>query len=147
MTLVRFNPQRDIDTSIIPKTFSDMLDTFFNDAVSTRVTNGSFIPGVDVVEHDKHFEIDVALPGMKKNEVSIELEDGVLTISGERKHESEEKNAKYHLVESRYGKFSRSFTLPRNVDRDSISAKMSDGILKITINKAEEAVSRKVEIK
>lgn len=147
MTLVRFNPQRDIDTSIIPKTFSDMLDTFFNDAVSTRVTNGSFIPGVDVVEHDKHFEIDAALPGMKKNEVNIELEDGVLTISGERKHENEEKNAKYHLVESRYGKFSRSFTLPRNVDRDSISAKMSDGVLRITINKAEEAVSRKVEIK
>lgn len=147
MTLVRFRPEKEFDNTMIPRTFSEMLDTFFNDAVSTNVNTGSFLPGVDVIENDKNYEINVMLPGMKKDEINIELEDGVLTVSGERKHESEQKNRKYHLIESRYGKFSRSFTLPRNINRDSVKAKMTDGILNITIEKDEKAVSRQIEIK
>lgn len=147
MTLVRFRPEKDFDTSMVPRTFSEMLDNFFNDAISTNVNNGSFIPGVDVIEHDKQYEIQVLLPGMKKNDINIEMEDGVLTVSGERKYEKEDKNKRYHLVESRYGSFSRSFTLPRNIDRDSIKAKMNDGILTITLDKTEDAVSRQIEIK
>lgn len=147
MTLVRFRPERELDTTAIPRTFSEMLDSFFNDALTTRTTTGSFVPGVDVIEHDTQYEIQVSLPGMKKEDINIEMEDGVLTVSGERKYENEEKTKKYHLIESRFGKFTRSFTLPRNINRDSINAKMVDGILNITIDKDEKAVSRQIEIK
>ncbi|AXJ00815.1 heat shock protein Hsp20 [Cyclonatronum proteinivorum] len=147
MTLVRFRNDHNTD-NMIPRTFSEMLDTFFDTANATRAIdrNGMFHPGVDIVEHDNKFEIQVTLPGLKKEEINIELEDNTLTISGERRYENEDKTKKYHLVETRYGKFTRSFTLPRNINRDSIQAAMQDGILSVTIDKSEEAVSRKIEI-
>ncbi|MFN2372450.1 MAG: Hsp20/alpha crystallin family protein, partial [Cyclonatronaceae bacterium] len=84
---------------------------------------------------------------IKKDEVKIELEDNTLTVSGERKFEKEEKNKRYHLVESRFGTFKRSFTLPRHIDNTSIDAKMNEGILNITIKKDEKSVSRQIAIK
>ncbi len=146
MTLVRFRNDRNLDNPV-PKTFSDMLDTFFDDAIGKNLDTRDFKPGVDIIEHDGKFEINASLPGLKKEDINIELEDNVLTISGERKHETEEKNKKYHLFETRFGSFTRSFTLPRNVNRDSVKANMEDGMLKITIDKSEEAVSRKIQIK
>lgn len=143
MTLVRFR-DHDIETPVLPRTFSEMLDTFFNEAVHTRE---NFVPGIDVMEDDKTYMIRVTLPGIKKEEVKIELEDNTLTVSGERKFEKEEKNRKYHLVESRFGNFKRTFTLPRNVDNSSIDAKMAEGILNITIKKDEKSVSRQISIK
>ncbi|MCC5933868.1 MAG: Hsp20/alpha crystallin family protein [Balneolales bacterium] len=147
MTLVRFRNDQNLD-NMIPRTFSEMLDTFFDNAAGTRAIDrsGIFQPGVDIVEHDNKFEIQVSLPGLKKEEISIELEDNTLTISGERRSETEDKTKKYHLVETRYGKFTRSFTLPRNINRDSIQAAMEDGILSVSIEKSEEAVSRKIQI-
>lgn len=145
MTLVRFRNDRNLDNPV-PKTFSDMLDSFFDNAITHNLEMRDFQPHVDILEHDTRFELKVTLPGLKKEEVNIELEDNVLTISGERKHETEEKNKKYHLVESRYGKFTRSFTLPRNVNREGINATMEDGILSISVEKSEEAVSRKINI-
>ncbi|MCH8567383.1 MAG: Hsp20/alpha crystallin family protein [Balneolales bacterium] len=144
MTLVRFRNPSDIDNTI-PRTFSQMLDTFFEGAVNSPV-NGSFKPVVDVTETDKNYQIQVALPGMKKDDVSIELEDNSLTIAGERNYRKEEEGRKFHLVETSYGKFARTFTLPRNVNRESIEATMEDGILTLTIHKSEEAVSRKIQI-
>jgi HSP20 family protein len=143
MTLVRFR-DHDIEAPVLPRTFSEMLDTFFNEAVTGRE---NFVPGIDVMEGDKQYEIRVTLPGIKKDEVKIELEDNTLTVSGERKFEKEEKNKRYHLVESRFGTFKRSFTLPRNVDNSSIDAKMAEGILNITIKKDEKSVSRQIAIK
>lgn len=149
MTITRYRNDHRLDHQI-PKTFSEMLDTFFDNAVSPSqaLQNRSFQPRVDISEHDNSFEIGVALPGLKKEDVSIQLEDNVLTISGEREYKTEEgsENKKYHLVETSYGSFTRSFTLPRNIDRESISAQMEDGILKVSIAKNEEAVSRKIDI-
>ena len=149
MTIARYRNDHRLDHQI-PKTFSEMLDTFFDNAVSPSqaLQNRSFQPRVDISEHDSSFEISVALPGLKKDDVNIELEDNVLTISGEREYKNEEgdKDKKYHLVETSYGSFTRSFTLPRNIDRESISANMEDGILKVNIAKSEEAVSRKIQI-
>ncbi|MCH8557494.1 MAG: Hsp20/alpha crystallin family protein [Balneolia bacterium] len=145
MTLVRFRNDRNLDNPV-PKTFSDMLDSFFDNAITHNLEMRDFQPHVDILEHDTSFELKVTLPGLKKEEINIELEDNILTISGERKHETEEKNKKYHLVESRYGKFTRSFTLPRNVNREGIKATMEDGILSISVEKSEEAVSRKINI-
>jgi HSP20 family protein len=143
MTLVRFR-DHDVESPVLPRSFSEMLDTFFNEAVTGRE---NFVPGIDVMEDDKQYEIRVTLPGIKKDEVKIELEDNTLTVSGERKFEKEEKNKRYHLVESRFGTFKRSFTLPRHIDNTSIDAKMSEGILNITIKKDEKSVSRQIAIK
>ena len=149
MTIARYRNDHRLDHQI-PKTFSEMLDTFFDNAVSPAqaLQNRSFQPRVDISEHDNSFEISVALPGLKKDDVNIELEDNVLTISGTREYKNEEgdKDKKYHLVETSYGSFTRSFTLPRNINRESISAAMEDGILKVNIAKSEEAVSRKIQI-
>ncbi len=144
MTLIKYR-DRDFD-NVVPRTFSEMLDTFFDESL-TNVRRGQFVPTVDVVENDKNFNIHVSLPGIRKEDIKIEFEDRTLTISGEREfHRDEEKN-RYHLVESRYGKFTRSFSLPRNINRETINAEMKDGILNITVEKSEDAVSRQIEIK
>ena len=84
---------------------------------------------------------------MKKEDINIGIENGALTISGERKNKNEEEGRKYHRVETHYGTFERSFQLPDNVDEDSIEATLSDGILQIDINKKEEKVKKQIEIK
>lgn len=147
MTLVRFKPNREMD-SFVPKTFSQFLDTVFEDVLTgNRPMEGVFMPGLDVKETDRAFEIEVMLPGINKEDIKIDLEDRLLTISGERKTVKEEDNVKYHLVESRYGRFSRSLTLPTNINRESIDASYTDGVLKLTIEKDESAVTKQIQIK
>lgn len=144
MAIARFRPNATFDRDLFPKRFSDVLDEFFNDAVATK--RESFVPGIDIAESDDGFHVTVELPGVKKDDININLEDNQLTISGERKFENKEDGKKYHRVESRYGKFTRSFMLPDNVDEESISAKYEDGLLKIDIAKSEEKISKKIEI-
>jgi len=148
MTLIRYNkPNREID-NFVPKTFSQFLDTVFDDVLNTnRPVEGNYLPGLDVKETENAFEIEVMLPGITKEDIKIDLEDRILTVSGERKSTKEEDNVKYHLVESRYGRFSRSLTLPNNINRDSIDASYTDGILKISIEKDEKAITKQIQIK
>lgn len=144
MTLVKFRP--DLDYPAIPRRFSEMMDEFFNESLNLGDRSG-FVPGIDITEDDKQYNIQVALPGMKKNDINIGLDDRTLTISGERKHEKEDKNVKYHIVESRYGQFERSFTLPENAEPDSLDARYEDGILKLTVQKSEKKVSKQIKVK
>lgn len=140
MTLIKFKPTSTrelLRDSMIPATVMSMFDNFFNENAAKFERNVFFTPRVDVAEHAKSFEVHMTLPGMKKEEIGIEVEGEVLTISGERKLKNEGNEAKYHMVESFYGKFSRSFTLPENVDKSAISAELTDGILKIEIPKTE----------
>ncbi len=147
MTLVRFKPNRESE-SIVPRTFSQFIDNFFDEALQTRRPfEGSFMPGMDIRETEKAWEVDVALPGMTKDDIKIDLEDRMLTISGERKSRNEEDGVRYHLIETHYGRFSRTLTLPGTVNRDTIDAKFSDGILKIRIEKDEKSVTRQIQIK
>ncbi len=147
MTLVRFKPNRELD-NFVPKTFSQFLDSVFDDVLTgNRPMEGVFMPGLDVKENDRSFEIEVMLPGINKDDIKIDLEDRLLTVSGERKTVKEEDNVKYHLVESRYGRFSRSLTLPTNINRESIDASYTNGVLKITIEKDESAVTKQIQIK
>jgi len=141
MTIIR---QSRPDVDVFGKRFSDAIDEFFNDAVATR--RGSFVPGIDFSETDKHYEVDVQLPGLKKDDISINLENGILTVSGERKFEDEQEGKTYHRVETRYGSFNRSFQLPDNIDPDSVNAKYENGVLNITIEKSEVNRSKKIEI-
>lgn len=132
------------NTDLLSKNFNDIIDEFFND--TPRYRNSQFIPSVDISETDKEFEISAQLPGMKKEDIQIDLENGRLTIRGERKFQQEEKGKNFHRVESNYGSFSRSFYLPDTLKEDSIKAKYEDGMLNITIEKNEEKVKRQIEI-
>lgn len=134
MSLIRYNT-----TDFVPATFSSLIDRFFNDTM-TRSGGSSFQPRVDIVENDKSFELHVAVPGMNKEDFQIEMKDNFLTVSGERKFTDEKKDANWHSIETQYGSFSRSFSLPENVDSSKIAAKYSNGILEVSIPKDEKKV-------
>ena len=143
MAIVRHTP---FDQELSNRRFTDLLDDFFNEAVTS---SNNFMPGLDVSETDDQFQVNVELPGMKKEDIDVSLENNRLTVSGERSFEKEhDKNGtKYHRVESRYGAFERSVQLPDNVDAESIEAAYEDGILKISIDKSEDKVRKQIEIK
>lgn len=142
MTLVQYNRPKN---NLMSKRFSDIMDEFFNDAVNTRRDN--FVPGIDIAETDNQFEISAELPGMKKEDIDISLDNSRLTISGERSLKEEEEGKTFHRVETSYGSFNRSFQLPDNVDEESIKASYEDGLLHITIAKREDKVKKQIEIK
>lgn len=142
MTLIKYSqPNRDI----FGKRFSDIMDEFFNDAVANR--QQTFAPSVDISETDKQYLIDVEVPGMDKKDIELNVDNNTLTISGERRFENKEEEKNYHRVESSYGSFSRSFTLPDNVESESIQATYNNGILHITIEKSEQKMKKQIKIK
>jgi len=104
-------------------------------------------PAVDITEDDKEFLVKTELPGLKREEVKVTVEDGVLSISGERKVEKEEKNKKYHRVERSYGSFVRSFTLPEGADASKVNAEFKDGVLNVHLAKSPGAQPKAIEIK
>ncbi len=135
MNIVRYNPGlRNFNSSA----FNSIVDRFINDTFNGNESNGSFLPAVDIVENDKAFELEFAVPGMKKEDIKIDFKDHTLTISGERKFEKEDENVNYHTRETRYGSFQRSFYLPENVNDNKIKASYTDGILKIEVPKEEK---------
>jgi len=135
MSIVRYSTANDF----VPTSFSNLIDRFFNDSLSrTGGSAYSFVPKVDILENEKAYEINVAVPGLSKGDFKIDLNDNFLTISGERKFSKEKKENNLHVVETQYGNFSRSFSLPENVDASKISAKYADGILEINVPKDEK---------
>jgi HSP20 family protein len=136
MSIVRYNSALN---DFVPTSFGNLIDRFFNES-ATRAGGSaySFVPRVDIVEAEKAFEIHVAVPGMNKEDFKLDLNDSLLTISGERKFTKEKKDNSFHSIETQYGSFSRSFTLPENVDANNISAKYVNGILEITVPKDEK---------
>jgi HSP20 family protein len=116
-----------------------LIDRFFSDSLArTGGSSYSFVPKVDILENDTAYEINVAVPGLSKEDFKIDLNDNFLTISGERKFSKEKKEANLHVVETQYGNFSRAFSLPENVDASKISAKYNNGILEISVPKDEK---------
>jgi HSP20 family protein len=114
-----------------------------------RPANGTsrrWIPAMDLVETDDHLVLRGDLPGMNEDDVDIEVKDNVLTVSGERKAQHEDKGEGYHRVERAFGSFSRSLTLPQGVDPDRIEASFKDGVLEVRIPKPAEAKPRRVQI-
>jgi len=104
-------------------------------------------PPTDITEDDKEFLVKVELPEMKKEDVKVTVEEGVLRITGERKAEKEEKTKKYHRIERSYGTFLRAFTLPAGADGTKILADYKDGVLKVHLPKTEEAKPKAIEVK
>lgn len=136
MTLVKNNHSD--AKEFVPGTFSDLLDNLFTNAVSKTVKSDKFFPKIDVVENEKSYEVDAALPGMNKEDIKIDLQEGKLSISGERKFAHEDKTKTYHSVETQYGSFFRSFYLPEDVASEGIEAEYKNGILKVVIPKDEK---------
>ncbi len=135
MNLVRFNPG-----------FASLFDTFEKSS-NGFITKGD-VPSVNIQDNEKDFVIEVAAPGIKKDEFDIKVENNVLSISREVKEENEEKKDNYTRREFKYNSFTRSFNLPKIVNVDSIDAKYNEGILSIILPKKEEAVlSREIKIK
>jgi len=141
MALIKYNQP---STDLLSRRFNDIIDEFFNDTSEYR-SNG-FVPSVDISETEKQFEISAQLPGMEKDDINIDLENGRLTISGERELKKEKDGKNYHRVETQFGKFSRSFYLPDSVDEDTIKANYKDGVLNITIDKNEEKVKKQIKV-
>lgn len=146
MALVRWEPAREL--SSLQSEMNRLFNTFFD--TPTSGGNGGaarrWVPSMDLVETDDHFVLRADLPGLSEEDVAIELEDNVLTVSGERKAEHEEKNEGFYRVERSYGQFRRSLTLPDGVDADAIAARFDRGVLEVRIPKPEERKPRKVAI-
>ena len=132
-----------------PEPFSSEINRLFDtlfEAGNTGVRTQRWAPAMDLVEADDHFVLRADLPGLGEDDVSIEVQDNVLTISGERKSEQERKEKGWYRLERSFGRFSRSLTLPEGVNADSISAHFDKGVLEVSIPKPEERKPRRISI-
>jgi HSP20 family protein len=111
------------------------------------VEQGRYAPAMDVHETEDAYVVEADVPGLKKDDVHIEVADNVLTIKGERKDEKEDKDKNYHRVERSFGSFARSVALPAGFDGTKVSAKFDNGVLTVTLPKPEERKPRRVEVK
>ncbi|PWG82095.1 Hsp20/alpha crystallin family protein [Pararcticibacter amylolyticus] len=146
MTLVKFANGNN-GTTLKPW-FNDVFDSFFHDSyVSDRLT--SKVPAVNISETENQFHIELAAPGLKKEDFRINLDKNVLSISAEKKAESTNESRKYSRREYSYTSFVRSFTLPESADAGAIEAEYIDGVLKVNVTKKEEAklLSREISVK
>jgi len=145
MLVKRYEPFNDIRKSF------DLVNAIMNSVAQTSTSEQevvSFTPKVNTREGEDAYHIEVELPGIKKEEVDVKVDGNVLTISGERNLRDEVKEEDYHKVESFYGKFSRSFTLPERVDVGNIQAQSENGLLEVVIPKLNiDTSSKKIEIK
>ncbi|MEP0822232.1 MAG: Hsp20/alpha crystallin family protein [Ignavibacterium sp.] len=153
MALIRWNPTREASFPSelwnIHREFDRLFDSMMRGGIQDDGTFGlnMWTPPVDIHEQENEYVVKVELPGVSKDDVKITLESNILTIRGEKKRENEEKNENFHRVERTYGSFQRSFTLPTSVKSDKIDASYKDGILTVTLPKAEEAKPKQIEVK
>jgi HSP20 family protein len=142
MTLIRWNPYRNLASLPLD------VDTFFD---ASRLGFGlnsdtEWSPSVDVGETEDGYELKAEVPGIKKEDIRISFEGGLLTLKGEKKQENGEKNRNYHKVERVYGRFERSFRLPDGIKADAIKARYDSGVLTVAIPKAEEAKPKEIAV-
>jgi HSP20 family protein len=146
MNIVKWSPFRELED------MQTRLNRFFNEGLPRRAEgDGLFFadwaPPVDIEETDQEYLIKAELPDVKKEEVKVEVLEGVLTIEGERKREKEEKGKRVHKVERTYGKFVRQFALPAEVASDKVEAEFKDGMLNVHLPKTAEAKPKAIEVK
>lgn len=142
MFLAKYDPFKELRE--LEKRIQDSFPIFSEESALS-----GFTPIVNTREGKFAYHVEVDLPGVKKEDISVDVKDNVLTISGERKHKEEIKKEDYYKLESNYGKFQRSFTLPKNADSENISASCDNGVLEVTIPKLgeEKEEKKKIDIK
>src|SRR5438034_6636529 len=140
--LTRWDPFREFST------LQDRMNRLFRDSYGDReeaLTTSSFAPAVDVYEDDHNLTLKIEVPGIDEKDIDIRVENNVLTVTGERKFEKEEKEENYRRVERHYGSFTRSFTLPNTVDAENINADYDRGVLKVQLAKKAEAKPKQIK--
>lgn len=151
--ITRYTPSSDIFRDRFDRIFQQMLSQSFGPNLSAtapgeeEVSNRLWMPAVDISETADALTVKAELPGIRKEDVRITVEDHVLTLSGERKFEKDASGEDYHRIERAYGAFARSFTLPANVKTDKVEAAFQDGVLTVKLPKMEEAKPRTIEIR
>ncbi len=152
MTLVRWKSAQELPTFPseilgMQKEINRMFENFFRgDRDDLDLMATSWRPAVDIVENDDDYVAKVEIPGVKKEDVKITMENNILTIRGEKAQEKKEKDSNYHRVERYYGSFRRSFELPGSVKSDKIDVEYKDGILTIRMPKEETAKTKQIEV-
>ena len=142
MAIVRWEPARDLASMEI-----DRLNRMFSDLYGEAFSRSAWVPAVDIFETEEHeVVLKAELPEVKREDIGLTFENGVLTLKGERKFEQETKQENYHRVERRHGSFSRSFTLPNTVDPSRITAAYKDGVLTIRLPQREEAKPKQIDV-
>ena len=148
MSIVAWDPFRELEDT------SDRLNRFFGRTGLARssakdkdaLTVFDWAPNVDIIETPEEFQVKAELPDVKKEDVKVSIDGGVLRIEGERKQEKEEKGKKYHRIERTYGSFLRTFSLPDNVDVAKAQAEFKDGLLNVSLRKSEKATPKAIEV-
>ncbi len=144
MTITRWNPFKELQS------LQERMDQIWDSSIASnkdQLSRGDWLPQVDIFEKDKNVVIKAELPGMKKDDIDVSIENNVLTLKGKREMEKEISESDFHRIERAYGTFIRSFSLPKTVDAEKIKASYNDGVLMLTLPKAKEAEPKRIEIK
>src|SRR4051794_17595521 len=148
MAIIRWDPSRELTS--LQGEMNRLFNTFFDTPTGANGSNGGtyrrWVPAMDLVETEDTYVLRADLPGVAEEDVSIEVEDNVLTVSGERKAEHEAKGEGYYRVERAFGRFSRALTLPEGVDAEAVAASFDAGVLEVRIPKPEETKPKRVSI-
>ena len=146
MSIVRYDPFRDLRSlqDEVNRLFTTNLSRAFGDE---GIARGAWNPSVDIYENKDQIVLEAELPGMRREDFDLSIENNVITLRGERRFEKKEDSDNYHRVERSYGSFTRSFTLPQTVTAEGAQAEYQNGVLRVTLPKREEVKARRIEIK
>jgi HSP20 family protein len=144
MAVVRWSPLNELAT--LQSDLARLMDTFVTPRAGDGGTAGAWMPPVDVTETDDSLVLHFDLPGSNEDDINVELDDNVLTVSGQREREHEKKGDKYYRWERRFGSFSRSVALPQGVTENDIAASYQNGVLEIKVPKPEEQRPKRIQI-
>jgi HSP20 family protein len=151
MAITRFVPFRSgfNDVAVLQNRLNSIFSDFGRsfEGESESLSNGNFVPAVDVYEDSQKVVLKLEVPGIRTGDLDIRVEGRTLTVRGKRKFESEEKEENFHRIERRYGSFTRSFSLPATVDTESIDAQSADGVLTISLAKKAEAKPKQIAVR
>lgn len=145
--IVRWDPFRELEHMHTRLSSLFERPSLRRDEKTEWIGENEWSPMVDISEDDENYTVKVELPEMKREDIKVNVENGVLSVSGERKLEKTENGKKFHRVERSYGSFVRSFTLPDNADPGQVSAHYRDGVLSVNVGKSEQAKPRAIDVK
>ena len=149
MSVIKYNPSHELFK--IERDSNNLLQNFIHkfkdDSEDKDFLEASWAPLSDIIETDKEYKVAIDIPGVDKKDIRVSVSNGVLSIPGERKEESEVKKSNYYKIEKAYGKYFRSFNLPENIDMQKIDAEFKSGTLTVHIPKSETAKSKQIEVK
>lgn len=144
MSIIKYDPFRELRS--LQDEMNRLFMTNYSRGSEEGFTSGAWSPKVDIFENKENLVIEAELPGMKREDVDVSIENNVLTLHGERKFEKKDEGDNYHRVERSYGAFTRSFTLPQTVTAEGATADFKNGVLRVQLLKREETKARKIEI-